>query len=434
MLNFFFETFRMAVNNLRLHKLRSLLTALGIIVGVMAVIIMVAIGEGGKKSAMQQLEQLGPKNIVVRSKPPPESTQASSKSQRIMIYGLKEEDLSRIQALPNISRVVPLRNTEQRVIRGDVRAEANAVGTTQDWFEAINLHLDRGQFFTRDQYDTHAAVAVIGAQVAKQLFPYTDAIGQSLLIGTAGLNSCTVTVIGVLEPTGLRAGGDQAGVVDRDLDSDLYFPLTLAQDVFGDTVIKRQAGSMERKQIELTEIWLQADTINDVERVSKIAENVVGLPDRRDVQVKAPIQILRAAERTQRIFNFIMVGIASFALVVGGIGIMNIMLASVTERTREIGIRRALGAKRRHITLQFLIETTVISISGGSIGVGLGAGFATLLPWVISFFTDQPNPTSIALWSVLGSFIVSGLIGIGFGLYPAVTAARMNPIEALRHE
>ena len=132
MLNFFFETFRMAVNNLRLHKLRSLLTALGIIVGVMAVIIMVAIGEGGKKSAMQQLEQLGPKNIVVRSKPPPESTQASSKSQRIMIYGLKEEDLSRIQALPNISRVVPLRNTEQRVIRGDVRAEANAVGTTQD--------------------------------------------------------------------------------------------------------------------------------------------------------------------------------------------------------------------------------------------------------------------------------------------------------------
>ena len=434
MLNFFFETFRMAVNNLRLHKLRSLLTAIGIIFGVMAVIIMVAIGEGTKKDALQQLEQLGATNIVVRSKPPPESNQASSKSQRTLIYGLKDEDLNRIRALPNISRVVPLRNTEQKVIRGDVRAEANAVGTTHEWFEAINLHLDRGQFFTRDQVDSHASVAVIGAQVAKQLFPYTDAIGQPLQIGTSGLNSCTVTVIGVLEPTGLRAGGDQAGVVDRDLDSDLYFPLTLAQDVFGDTILKRQAGSMERKQIELTEIWLQAHTIADVERVSKIAENAVGLPDRRDVQVKAPIQILRAAERTQRMFNFIMVGIASFALIVGGIGIMNIMLASVTERTREIGIRRALGAKRRHITLQFLIETTVISLSGGSIGVALGAGAAYHLPAIIRLFSDQTYPTQIALWSVLGSFIVSGLIGIGFGLYPAVMAARMNPIEALRHE
>jgi putative ABC transport system permease protein len=434
MLNFFLETFRMAVNNLRLHKLRSFLTAVGIIVGVMAVIIMVAIGEGGKKSAMQQLEQLGATNIVVRSQPPPETSQASSRTQRTLIYGLKRDDLARIQALPNVSRVIPLRKTEQRVIAGDLRAEANAIGTSPDWADAINLQMDRGQFFTQNQYDRHEAVAVIGAEVSKQLFPYTDAMGQSLTIGTPGMSTCVVTIIGVLQPTGLRAGGDQQGVVDRNLDSDVYIPLTLAKDTFGDTVMKRQAGSMERKQIELSEIWLQARSIEEVEAVSKIAENVVGLPARKDVSVKAPIQILRAAEQTQRIFNFIMVGIASFALVVGGIGIMNIMLASVTERTREIGIRRALGAKRRHITLQFLIETTVISISGGSIGVGLGAGFAAALPWIISFFTDRPNPTSIALWSVLGSFLVSGLIGIGFGLYPAMTAARMNPIEALRHE
>jgi putative ABC transport system permease protein len=434
MLIFFFETFRMAVNNLRLHKLRSLLTAVGIIFGVMAVIIMVAIGEGTKKDALQQLEQLGATNIVVRSKPPPESNQASSRAQRTLVYGLKETDLTQIRALPNITRVIPLRNTEQRVIRGDVRAEANAVGTTPDWFEAINLKLDRGLFFTWKQYEEQESVAVIGAHVAKQLFPHTDAIGQPLQIGQSGMNTAVVTIIGVLEPTGLRAGGDQAGVVDRDLDSDVYFPLTLAKARFGDTVLKRQAGTFERKQIELTEIWLQAHSINDVERVSRIAENVVGLPARRDVQVKAPIQILRAAERTQRMFNFIMVGIASFALIVGGIGIMNIMLASVTERTREIGIRRALGAKRRHITLQFLIETTVISLTGGSIGVALGAGMAYHLPQIIGWFSDQTYPTVIALWSVIGSFVVSGLIGIGFGLYPAMTAARMNPIEALRHE
>jgi putative ABC transport system permease protein len=152
------------------------------------------------------------------------------------------------------------------------------------------------------------------------------------------------------------------------------------------------------------------------------------------VEVKAPIQILRNAERLNRMFNFIMVGIASFALVVGGIGIMNIMLATVTERTREIGIRRALGAKRRHITLQFLIETTVISLSGGLIGIGLGTAVAKGLPWAVEHFGGQHYPTYITNWSVIGSFVVSGLIGIGFGLYPAVTAARMNPIEALRHE
>src|SRR5439155_24776105 len=145
-------------------------------------------------------------------------------------------------------------------------------------------------------------------------------------------------------------------------------------------------------------------------------------------------QILRSAERTARMFNFILGTIASFALVVGGIGIMNFMLATVTERTKEIGIRRALGAKRRHITLQFLIETTVISLSGGVIGILLGTGSAKALPWIVQKFSHQDYPTSITDWSVLGSFIVSGIIGVGFGLYPAIIAARMNPIEALRHE
>jgi putative ABC transport system permease protein len=222
----------------------------------------------------------------------------------------------------------------------------------------------------------------------------------------------------------------------RDLDLDLYFPWKLAYDTFGDTIVRRQAGSTERKQIEITEIWLQANTTADVERLSAIAENVVRTNGqvRQDVEVKAPIQILRNAERLNRIFNFVMVGIASFSLVVGGIGIMNIMLATVTERTREIGIRRALGAKRRHITLQFLIETTVISLSGGSIGIALGTGLAAALPWIVQRVSQQNYPTYIAAWSVIGSFVFSGLIGIGFGLYPAVKAAHMNPIEALRHE
>ena len=439
MLRFLLETFLLGLKNLRLHKLRSLLTALGIIFGVTAVIIMVAIGEGAKRQALEQIQQLGARNILVRSVKPPESSEAAGRTQRMLDYGLRHDDFTRLQTMPDIAQIVPLRDTEQRVTRGDVRAQANAIGTTPQIFNVINLRLDRGQFFDQVQYDRGDAVCVLGYQAARQLFPFEEPIGQTVRVGTPGRGTAVLTIIGVLEPTGLRAGSEGAAMMSRDLDMDIYFPLTLARATFGSLNVRRQAGAEERKRIELTEVWLQANGVGDVEKLAGVAENLVAIGKggpRSDVEVKAPIQILRAAERTQRTFNFIMVGIACFALVVGVIGIMNIMLATVTERTREIGIRRALGAKRRHITLQFLIETTVISISGGLIGIGLGASIATGLPFIVQFLsdTDQRYPTQIAAWSVMGSFIVSGLIGIGFGLYPAVMAARMNPIEALRHE
>ena len=438
MFRFLLETFLLGLKNLRLHKLRSLLTALGIIFGVTAVIIMVAIGEGAKRQALEQIQQLGAHNILVRSVKPPESSEAAGRTQRMLDYGLKQDDLARLQTMPDVARIVPLRDTEQRVTHGDVRAQANAIGTTPEIFNVIRLPLSRGAYFDQVQYDRGDAVCVMGYMAARQLFPYEEPIGQTIRVGTPGRGTVVLTIIGVLQPTGLRAGSEGAAMMNRDLDLDIYFPLTLARSAFGTLNIRRQAGAEERKKIELTEVWLQAHSVADVERLAGVAENLVavGKDGRSDVEVKAPIQILRAAERTQRTFNFIMVGIACFALVVGGIGIMNIMLATVTERTREIGIRRALGAKRRHITLQFLIETTVISISGGLIGIGLGSSIATGLPWVVQMLsdTDQRYPTDIAAWSVMGSFIVSGLIGVGFGLYPAVMAARMNPIEALRHE
>ena len=437
MFTFLIETFILGLKNLRLHKLRSLLTALGIIIGVFAVIIMVAIGEGTKQAALEQLNQLGATNILVRSVKPPESNDASSRSQRVLRYGLTRADFARLEGLPGLKQVVRVRDTEQKIARGSVLApNASAIGTEPALFRMINLRTERGEFFSQLQYDRGEAVCVLGATAAKQLFPFQDPIGETVQVGTRQFSSVVLTVIGVLEPTGLRAGTEGASIMRLDPDQGVYFPYTLAKGVFGDSIMRQQAGTFERKNIELSEIWLQAHSTDSVERLASIAENLVrvGHGDKVDFEVKAPIQILRNAQRTARMFNFILGTIASFALIVGGIGIMNIMLATVTERTKEIGIRRALGAKRRHITLQFLIETTVISLSGGLIGILLGVGGAKILPWIVKKLSNQDYPTSIADWSVIGSFVVSGLIGIGFGLYPAVMAARMNPIEALRHE
>jgi putative ABC transport system permease protein len=433
-LNFLYETFRLGVKNLHLHKLRSFLTALGIILGVAAVIIMVAIGEGGKQAAIAQLQQLGAKNIVLRSVRPAESTEATARSSRVLTYGLHRDDLERLKTLPHLTRIVPMRNTEQKVTYGGVRATDQAIGTVPEAFDVINLPLARGRYFTQVDYDSQAHVCVIGATVAKQLFPYQDPIGAEVQIGTSGRPTVLCSVVGVLEPIGLRGQGQE--MVGRDLDEDVYFPLSVAQPVFGDGISRLQAGTQERKIIELSEVWIQVESVDYVEPIASIAENAIASTHTAgvDYEVKAPIQILRAAEAQTRTFNFIIVGIASFSLLVGGIGIMNIMLATVTERTREIGIRRALGAKQRHITLQFLIETTVISVAGGLIGIAMGMTGAHVLPGLVHLFSEQSYPTSITAWSVIGSFAISIMIGIFFGLYPAWTAAQMNPIEALRHE
>ena len=436
MLRFLAETFLLGLKNLRLHKLRSLLTALGIILGVAAVIAMVAIGEGAKQAAMEQMEAMGANNIVVRSIKPAESNDASEKTQKVLTYGIRRGDLLRLKTLPNIQSIVPLRDNEQKVVRGDIRASANAIGTTPEIFSVMNLDLERGRYFTSIDFEEQQHVCVLGALAAQQLFPYADPLGETIQVGTSGMATLVLRVVGVLQPTGLRPDASQEGIIKRNLDQDVYLPLSLSQDTFGDSIIKRQAGAMERKQIELSEIWLRADRITDVENLALIAENAIRTTHGNtvDFEVKAPIQILRNAEKLSRTFNFVMGGTAAISLLVGGIGIMNIMLASVTERTKEIGIRRALGAKRSDITLQFLVETTVLSLAGGLIGIAVGIGFAKVLPPLVKYFSQDTYRTSVASWSVVGSFVVSGLIGVFFGLYPAMMAARMSPIEALRHE
>jgi putative ABC transport system permease protein len=434
-LNFFVETFALGVKNIHLHKLRSLLTTLGIILGVAAVIIMVAIGEGSKQAALAQVRQLGAQNIILRSIPPAESNDPSGKTQRMLDYGLRRVDVERLRASlkDGLKFIVPVRDTQMRVVGDERRVQANAIGTEPEIFEVIRLPLDRGRYFTQVDVDQETSVCVVGAESARQLFPYSDPIGQMITVGSSLNGMVKLEVVGVLQKTGLTPGG---GYIARDIDMDIYFPLSLARTIFGDTIIRQHSGSFERKSIELTEVWLQAKSFEEVEAKAGEAENVLLLGHKgpKDYDVKVPLDILRNAEQLSRTFNFLLGGIAAISLLVGGIGIMNIMLASITERTKEIGIRRALGAKQKHITLQFLIETTVISLTGGIIGIALGAVVATVLPPIVHFFSGQNYPTQLASWSIIGSFVVSALVGIGFGLYPAMTAAKMNPIEALRHE
>ncbi|MDB5329742.1 MAG: transporter permease protein, partial [Phycisphaerales bacterium] len=277
MLNFLVETFLLGLKNLGLHKLRSLLTALGIIFGVAALIIMVSLGEGSKRAALDQVQQLGARNILVQSVKPPESSAASSRTQRTLVYGLKEDDFDRLRGLPDLNNAVQLRDTEQKVTAGDTRVEANAIGSTPEVFDIINLRLSRGRLFSTLESDRGEAVCVVGALAAHQLFPFEDPLGQTIKVGTSGQGSLMLTIVGVLEPTGLRAGSEGAAMMKRDLDMDLYFPLTLARTAFGNTTVRRQAGTMERKQIDLTEIWLQAKRIEDVEHLASIAENVVAV-------------------------------------------------------------------------------------------------------------------------------------------------------------
>src|SRR5262245_20425135 len=302
MLNFLYETLRLGLKNLHLHKLRSLLTALGIIFGVAAVIVMVAIGNGAKLEARKQMDKLGAQNILVRSVKPPESNDATSRQQRVLEYGLKRLDIDRIRTIPGLAKVVELRDTEARVVLGDLRANANAIATTPDIFGVLNLHLARGQYFTQLQYEQAQPVCVLGSVAARQLFPYQDPLGQAIQIGGSGQPISLLTVVGVLEPTGLRAGADSVGIMQRDIDQDVYFPLKFSQQVYGDTFTRQMAGTRERKQIELSECWLQAERSEDVEKISKVIEYMLGAthPQLRDVNIKAPIEILRNAERLNR--------------------------------------------------------------------------------------------------------------------------------------
>jgi len=422
------ETFKLGINNLRLHKLRSLLTSLGIIFGVAAVICMLSISEGASADELRMIQLLGTRNIIVNSVKPPQSQQAAESNTNLVQYGVTHQDLDLIKsALPHVVHVVPLKTVAFKAKHGEYSCPANIVGTLPPFFSVVNVQVGRGRPLANLDVDQRANVCVIGADVRKALFPFKDPLGQSIMVERFP-NSVPFTVVGILEHV-QTAGAPARGVEERDLNNEVFVPFSTATAQFGEITRRVGAGSRELIKMQYSGLYVTVDETDYVLPVSEMVKRIFehGHPQ-VDYEIKIPLARLKLAERKKRNNQLTLGFIAGISLLVGGIGIMNIMLATVTERTREIGIRRALGARRRHITVQFLVETVVLSTVGGLIGAILGVAGA------LSITKFAEWETIVSTWSVAISFGLSVLVGIFFGMYPAMSAARLDPIVALRRE
>jgi putative ABC transport system permease protein len=418
----------LALRNLTLHKLRVLLTILGLIFGVSSVIAMLAIAEGASAEAQRQIAELGATNIIVRSTKPVDEVNPSRQQNNdsfIFKFGLTYKDFDRIvETMPTVTGATPIREFRQSLRHQEHEIEGRVVGVNPDFLKLTNQHMAQGRFISDSDVFYLANVVVIGDEVAEKLFPYGDPIGQSVRIG----ENHFYRVIGVTEKKASSAGTGSS-LAAQDFNKDVCIPLTTNRARFGEVISTEKQGSFTAERIELSQVTVAVDSMDNVKRTAEALESMLHqFHAKKDFEITVPLELLEKAEATKRIFNLVLGSIASISLLVGGIGIMNIMLATVSERTREIGIRRALGAKRRDIVNQFLIETTVMSASGGLIGVALGLAVPPIVARVSGI------PVVISPWSPMVAFGIAVMTGVVFGVYPARRAALLDPVEALRNE
>jgi len=411
----------LGIENLLLHKLRSFLTMLGVVFGVGSVVAMLSVGEGASKEALEQIRKLGSNNIIISSRKSAEEEATSTERSRMSIYGLTYEDYHRIAAsFNNIQRAAPVKLTRKDSRLRERVLELRIVGTTPEWFRLVPREILAGRVLLESDQKKQAPVAVLTEFGARKILATESTIGQTVRIGGDQFE-----VVGIVKSESGQAGNIQ--IPDQDVDA--YIPMEVSRQYFGDIFTKRTSGGDESEMVELHQVIIQVDNPKKVEAVAAGIERMLEMfHKKKDYDVSVPLALIKQAEAMKRRFNIVLGSIAGISLLVGGIGIMNIMLASVTERTREIGIRRAIGAKRRQIVIQFLIETVVLSTMGGLIGLGMG----TLIPFLITYFSGMI--TVITLKGILLPLLISMSIGILFGLYPAVHAAKVDPIVALRHE
>src|SRR5689334_21375399 len=406
----------MGFQNLLLHKLRSLLTMLGMIFGVAAVVSMMSIGAGARQQVMAFIEQLGVRNVMVEAR---ESVSWDDLQKvRKVSPGLSFQDYRVINA--NVNGIVEStprkRFVPSKMIPKPQREMPTVYGVQPNYMHIAGLGVVSGRFFDQDETDRSAPVAVLGQGARQNLFGYEDPLDKFVKV-----NEQWFRVIGVVGPM-LSAATPVEGVPAQDLNNLIYIPLYAA--------VNRLEDVRSEMKDEIDGIYLQLKTAEDTTDTSEVVRSILNASHREagDFQVIVPAQLLAEQRRTQRIFDIVMVAIASISLLVGGIGIMNIMLASILERTREIGVRRAIGARKGDIIRQFLVEAVLISFSGGLIGIVFGFGMSRLIAWLAGWSTIM-TMSSIAL-----AFLFSVSVGLAFGIYPARKAARLDPVEAIRWE
>ncbi len=408
------EIFRIAVHALLDHKFRSFLTMLGIIFGVASVIAMLSIGEGAKREAIAKYQDLGVTNIIVRERQMSDDELEEVRAK--FSQGLSLTDAESIkQLLPEVTDVAPQAEREVESQRADLSCKSTLIGVTPAFIDILNYEVSQGRFITQEQYDASMRVCVLGAGIAKEFFANADPIGQQIKVEDQWLE-----VIGVMASKAVftETVGELAS---RDLNQDVYVPLS----TFNRRFTKDNQLASEIKQITVK--------LSDSKHLLASAELMRQVLDKhhfnnQDYTIVIPYELLKQEENERRIYDLLLGAIAAISLLVGGIGIMNIMLATVMERTREIGIRRAIGARKSDIMSQFVIEAVTISITGGLIGIVLGLG----LSWGINAFTNVS--TFVQLYSVFVAFTFSVIVGVSFGYLPARKAADLSPIESIRYE
>ena len=415
------RSFILAVRSLWLHRLRAFLSVLGIIIGTGAVISLMAFGEGSMQDALDDIRRQGANNIMIRSVKPTDDA-GSSKRSYIAIYGLTYLDFDKIATIPTVTRMVPMRIFPQEARRGYKGVNSRIVSTIPDYLDIHNVEMKSGRFLVADDEVLLRNVAVLGSELANRLFPFEDPLDKEVQLGTFFYK-----VIGVMNER------SQGGVSTEDVNLDVVIPIATARVRFGERIFMRSAGSRSAEKVEISQITITVSDIEKVRPTGEIVRSILENHSKADWTVNVPLDRLEEAERAKERYKMLLVLIASISLLVGGIGIMNIMLATVTERTREIGIRRALGAKRRDITLQFLIEAVVQTSVGGILGIGLGLAMVYALPFIAETFWDARIPAKVHFESITWSLTTAVAVGLIFGIYPSRRAALMDPIEALRH-
>ena len=407
------EAVSSSLGSLRHHALRSFLAMLGIIFGVGAVIAMLSIGAGAEAQALEIIDAMGLRNVVVKDKRfdrENELTEIRRKS-----AGLSSRDAQAIRdAVPGVELVVAKIEVDAwKVLSPTGRAKPRVLGVSSDYPRLVKVALAEGRFFDREDEDRHALVAVIGSDVRRDLFGFEAALGKPLKV-----NDQWLTVIGVLQ--GGSGKREIQGVTLEGTANDVYLPVTAAERRFARAPLKAPLDELVVSLLPGTPVQESAVV------VKSLLDRLHGGAD--DYTITVPEALLEQSQRTQRLFDVVMGAIAGISLLVGGIGIMNIMLATVLERTREIGVRRAMGARQVDIRNQFFMESFAVTVTGGLLGIVMGLaiakGVAVYAGW----------KTIVTVWSILLSVGVSAAVGLAFGSYPAIRAARLDPVESLRYE